>query len=62
MVIERMQYFCELCNKPYNCMDEAERCELQCSHLAESLGIEELNFSRRTYNSLYNANKNRVQH
>lgn len=45
---------------PYNSIAEAEQCELQCSRLAESLGIEELNLSRRTYNTLYYANINTI--
>ena len=60
MVIERIQYFCEICNVSYNSIAEAEQCELLCSRLAESLGIEELNLSRRTYNALYYANINTI--
>lgn len=60
MVIGRMQYFCELCNKPYNSIAEAEQCEIRCSRLAESPGIKDLNLSSRTFNALYYANINTI--
>lgn len=60
MVIERLQYFYELCNKPYNTIDEAEQCEQRCSRLAESPSIVELNLSPRTFNVLYYANINTI--
>lgn len=60
MVIERIQYFCELCNMPYNSIAEAQQCEIRCSRLAESTGIKDLNLSPRTVNALYYANINTI--
>lgn len=60
MVIERIQYLCELCKESYNSIDEAEQCEIRCSRLAEYPGIKNLNLSPRTFNALYYANINTI--